>query len=171
MSGYTLTITTHGAHAGAQTTIDVDTATGRPQITQLRVRPADSTGLSPDQLPLVDLPALILALTPPVPVPVTVAPVAEPAVVVTPTRPRRAAAAAKATRATGTRRNTRRAAAPAETGRAYRRMPDQDQVAAVYRESNSATAVARHFEVPRHTANGWLRRLRTLGVIGDNATS
>jgi hypothetical protein len=60
------------------------------------------------------------------------------------------------------------AAKPAETpaaGRAYRRMPDQDEVIATWRESHSTGAVAEHFGVPRHTATGWLRRLRRLGVI------
>ena len=32
--------------------------------------------------------------------------------------------------------------------------------------ANSASALAAHFDVPRHTAQGWLRRLRTMGVIG-----
>jgi hypothetical protein len=49
------------------------------------------------------------------------------------------------------------------TGRAYRRMPDD--FAAVYRQAGSASAVAEHYQVPRHTANGWIRRLREQGII------
>jgi hypothetical protein len=49
------------------------------------------------------------------------------------------------------------------TGRAYRRMPDD--FAAVYQQAGSATAVAGHYQVPRHTANGWIRRLREQGII------
>ena len=44
-------------------------------------------------------------------------------------------------------------------------MPEPDEVVAAYRQSGGATALARHFGVPRHTANGWLRRLRGLGLI------
>ena len=49
------------------------------------------------------------------------------------------------------------------TGRAYRRMPDD--FAAVYQQAGSAGAVAEHYQVPRHTANGWIRRLRQQGII------
>jgi hypothetical protein len=48
-------------------------------------------------------------------------------------------------------------------GRAYRRMPED--FAAVYQQAGSAAAVAEHYQVPRHTANGWIRRLRELGTI------
>jgi hypothetical protein len=189
MSGYTVTITAHGAQAGSQTTIEVDTASGSPRITELTVRPADGTGLSPDQLPLVDLPALILALTPPATPAIAAAPATEsPAIAAAPaartrgsrSRPAKAAAGAQPTRGSRRRgsaeerttpaRGRRRAAATAEpaearSGRAYRRMPDQDQVVAAYQQAGSVTAVAEHFGVPRHTATGWLRRLRSLGVL------
>lgn len=53
--------------------------------------------------------------------------------------------------------------APAEgQARVYRRMPDD--FSAVAQELNSATAIAEHYEVPRHTAQNWLRRLRAAGV-------
>ncbi|GIM98329.1 hypothetical protein [Paractinoplanes toevensis] len=50
------------------------------------------------------------------------------------------------------------AAAAAESGaeRVYRRMPDD--FAAVYRQAGTAAAVADHYGVPRHTAQGWVRR-------------
>jgi len=41
-------------------------------------------------------------------------------------------------------------------GRAYRRMPDD--FAAVYRQASSPAAIADHYSVPRHTAQGWIRR-------------
>jgi hypothetical protein len=47
--------------------------------------------------------------------------------------------------------------------RAYRRMPDD--VVEVYRQAGGATALARHYGVPRHTAQGWLRRLRQQGAL------
>jgi hypothetical protein len=95
---------------------------------------------------------------------------AEPA---TSTRTRRAATAAnrlaaapnksarmakKAVRATPV-KNASRAAGGGE--RAYRRMPAD--FAAVYRQVATAAAVADHYDVPRHTAHGWIRRLREQG--------
>jgi len=41
-------------------------------------------------------------------------------------------------------------------GRAYRRMPED--FAAVYRQASSPAAIADHYSVPRHTAQGWIRR-------------
>src|SRR3954447_25944305 len=110
MSGYTVTITTHGAQAGSQTTIEVDTATGAPRITELTVRPADGSGLSPEQLPMVDLPALILALTPPATQAIAAAPVTETAAIT--------AAPAARTRGRG---RPAKATATATAGRGRRR--------------------------------------------------
>jgi hypothetical protein len=56
-----------------------------------------------------------------------------------------------------------KATAPAAGTRARRRMPDPEQVMDVYNQTGSITAVAGHFEVPRHTVAGWARRLRTMG--------
>jgi hypothetical protein len=80
----------------------------------------------------------------------------------------KAAAAKKATAAKTTKAASRRqpaaAAAPAVTApRAYRRMPDPEQVMDVYRQTGSITGVAEHFGVPRHTVAGWARRLRGQG--------
>jgi hypothetical protein len=79
--------------------------------------------------------------------------------------------ARKAASATGTgRAATRTGAAAARTtraaqgaGRAYRRTPDD--IVAVFNQAPSATALARHYGVPRHTVQGWLRRLRGEGVL------
>jgi len=54
---------------------------------------------------------------------------------------------------------------PARTGRAYRRMPDAEELVAAYRQAGGTTAVAKHYGVPRHTATGWVRRLRRLGLL------
>ncbi|MFJ4649657.1 hypothetical protein ACIP5Y_00110 [Nocardia sp. NPDC088792] len=50
----------------------------------------------------------------------------------------------------------------AEAGRAYRRMPDIGELRATYERMGTVTAVARHYGVPRHTAQGWIGRLRKL---------
>ncbi|MBO0868349.1 MAG: hypothetical protein J2P15_07255, partial [Micromonosporaceae bacterium] len=68
------------------------------------------------------------------------------------TRGRRAAKAAKAT-ATKSDRQTR----------AYRRMPDD--IVTVFRQAGGVTRTAEHYGVPRHTAQGWIRRLRMQGDL------
>jgi hypothetical protein len=63
-------------------------------------------------------------------------------------------------------RRTPAAAAPEAAGtraRAYRRMPDPEQVMDAYRQTGTIGGLAEHFNVPRHTIAGWARRLRTLG--------
>jgi Helix-turn-helix domain len=49
------------------------------------------------------------------------------------------------------------------TGRAYRRTPTD--IVEVFTQAPSATALARHYGVPRHTVQGWLRRLRAEGIL------
>jgi transposase len=44
-------------------------------------------------------------------------------------------------------------------------MPESSEVLDAYRQVGGTTALARHFGVPRHTATGWLRRLRGQGLL------
>lgn len=171
MSGYTVTITPSGDQSGPETTIQVDTTSGAARVTELTVK-AGGNGLSPQELPAIDLALLVTALTPGSTPAITAAPSAAPAPAASTARtrqprgrrPRKAAEApAKATR--GRRRGTASAAEAPKGGRAYRRMPAQDDVVAAWNQSHSASALAAHFDVPRHTAQGWLRRLRSIGVI------
>jgi hypothetical protein len=64
-------------------------------------------------------------------------------------------------------RRGRRADAPtaeaAAPERPYRRMPPVEEVLAAYRQVGSVSGLADHFSVPRHTAQGWARRLRREG--------
>jgi hypothetical protein len=211
MTGYTITITPDDERAGALTTIRVDTANGDPRITELTVRSADGSGLSPHhQLPAIDLVQLVGALSPSRQGILEAAPRAgseQPAETVTvagapaattggrgagrrpPARKvaaRKAAnaparrAAGKASRAattadgakrgsTGRRRSAAATSTPGATpsggGRAYRRMPEATEVVAAYRQAGTTSALAEHFSVPRHTAVGWVRRLRREGLI------
>lgn len=48
--------------------------------------------------------------------------------------------------------------------RAYRRMPDVATLRAVYEQTRTITGLAAHFGVPRHTAQGWITRLRRRGI-------
>jgi hypothetical protein len=73
--------------------------------------------------------------------------------------------AARAKRVTADRRATKRTRSGSSDMRAYRRMPED--LAAQYRELNSITALAQHYGVPRHTAQGWMNRLRKQGLAGE----
>lgn len=70
-------------------------------------------------------------------------------------RPVRATAAGARTRSAKS--DAGKATAPARAGRAYRRMPDD--LAEVRQQVGAASAIANHYGVPRHTVQGWLRRL------------
>ena len=48
--------------------------------------------------------------------------------------------------------------------RAYRRMPDVASLKAAYARTHTITGLAAHFGVPRHTAQGWVTRLRRKGI-------
>ncbi|MDH6465736.1 hypothetical protein M2302_005938 [Micromonospora sp. A200] len=66
-------------------------------------------------------------------------------------------AKATTTAATATKRTAKGGSSGGE-GRVYRRSPAD--LEAVYQQAGSVTAVADHYNVPRHTAQGWIRTLR-----------
>jgi hypothetical protein len=82
------------------------------------------------------------------------------------TTAKRAAATRSATARTGagaSRRSVAKATEAATQGRAYRRMPAD--FVEVFQQAGGVTAVADHYSVPRHTAQGWVRRLRQEGSL------
>ena len=50
-------------------------------------------------------------------------------------------------------------AAPAASGRVYRRTPDD--LATVFEQVGTVAGIAAHYQVPRYTAQGWVNRLRS----------
>ncbi len=184
MAGFTITIEPDNDD-GAQTCIQVDTATGSARITELTVRAAGGGALSAEHLAGVNLDALIAALAPSGPEEITAstqstAPAGQPDIDGEPSPPPAPAGSSPLrTRVkTGRKANAKQApsrtrqakadmaAAQASSGRrAYRRMPDPSEVLDAYRQVGGTTALARHYGVPRHTATGWLRRLRSMGQL------
>ena len=165
MTSYTITITPEDAES-ATTTLRLDVARGVATLTDTHLHAG--AGLSAGRLPTIDYALLLRAVGQETgtSAKATVAGKAagrgpQPA-----KRARRAAAAAaqEPAKATGARVATKKAARTGGgEGRAYRRMP-QD-LAAVYNRVGGATAIAEHYGVPRHTVQGWLRRLRAEGII------
>lgn len=71
---------------------------------------------------------------------------------------RKTAAGANATAARKTAKQTAKGKASTTTGRVYRRSPSD--LESVYQQAGSVAAVADHYNVPRHTAQGWITTLR-----------
>ena len=165
MTSYTITITPEDTE-GATTTLRLDVTRSVATLTDMHLHAG--AGLSPGQLPTIDYALLLRAVGQETgtSAKATAAGKAAGRGLQPAKRVRRAAAAAaqepaKATRArVATKKATRTGGGE---GRAYRRMP-QD-LAAVYKRVGGAAAVAEHYGVPRHTVQGWLRRLRAEGII------
>lgn len=78
-------------------------------------------------------------------------------------QPRNGGKPAKA-RKKATTRSTDAAAGGKE--RVYRRMPED--FADVYRQASTAAAIVDHYDVPRHTAQGWIRRFKATAAPAQN---
>ncbi len=182
MTTYTITITADDDSA-ATTRLRLDTSGDQVILTDLHLH--DGNGLSTGQLPAIDYGLLLAAITTSTPTPLsgrtphargrdtTPAPTAVTAS--TPARRRArtaapaAAAAATPQPAVGGRRragagNKAAAAANKSVPRA-RKTTTKAKTAKADRQAGSASAAAEHYQVPRHTANGWIRRLREQGII------
>ncbi len=178
MATYNITITPQDNPA-VQTTVSVEVeGSGRAvRVTEMTVRAAQGSELPGTRLPVVDVELLLRAILPP----------GESAPAESGGRGRRARTTTTTTaprsprggRATAERREAKRGSgrqaaakagakatkASAKSGsnmRAYRRMPDD--LAATYEQMGSITALAAHYGVPRHTAQGWMNRLRKQGL-------
>ncbi|SCG39338.1 hypothetical protein [Micromonospora humi] len=148
----------------AQTVVRLDTGDGHPVVRELTVRAPQSAGLT-GELPYVDFDALLRAFVPPqdrergrsagsggrpeqgvgpVPAATAVTPAAAP-----PAPPRPARRPAEPERLSRL-----------KSGRAYRRAPDAADLEAIYEQVGTISRVAEHFDVPVHTAQGWISRLR-----------
>jgi hypothetical protein len=170
MNSYTITITPDDA-SRASTTLRVDLSGNAARITELLVRAGTATGLAAHQLPAVDLDLLLRAISPsssPAAVRSSAgsvtqaeAPSSTVADSAPPTRARRQRGGAKQAKAAGAK--TARAAKKTGGERAYRRAPAD--LVEVFDQLGGVTAVARHYGVPRHTAQSWVRRLRNEGQL------
>jgi hypothetical protein len=155
MANYTISITPEDDN-GAHTTVRVDVEDGVPRITEVVMRPPSSGSPLDEQWPTVDFGLLLRALQPAVSVGREDPPAAE----------KRGAPARE--EASGSGRKTRRRARTASgsqqsstrtpRARAYRKTPAD--LAEVFGRLRSVTALGQHYGVPRHTAQGWVNRMR-----------
>ncbi|HEU4424414.1 MAG TPA: hypothetical protein VFR67_17950 [Pilimelia sp.] len=180
MSEYIITIVpvTEDDVAGpiSQTIVRVETQDGKPFIKELTMRGLEGSGLDATRLPHVDFEMLMRAFLPGTAQPVT-APAPRP-VDVPEQRPvpRRSTprSTADATPGTGAAAPSRRRAgvkaSHIQKGRAYRRAPEPEELAAAYEETGSIAGLAAHFGVPVHTAQGWISRLRRKNVFSTESS-
>jgi hypothetical protein len=178
VTAYTVTITAEDSGATAQ--LRLDTTGEQAILTDIHLHHGNA--LPAGQLPAIDYTLLLQAIdiSRPARAPATKTPAGTAAAATTQyqpasgstnpqaARPRTRGAAARTGDAAGNTattagKNTKKTAintghTGSDTTRRYRHAPDD--LAAVYQKLGSAAAVADHYQVPRHTANGWIRRLR-----------
>jgi hypothetical protein len=163
MTSYTVTITPEDGD-GATTTLRLDVIRGVATLTDMHLHAG--AGLSAGPLPAIDYALLLRAVGQETGAPAKVAAAAKAARQPAKRARRAAPAAAQPPKATRAKVAVKKAArAGGGERRAYRRMPED--LAGVYKRTGGATAVAEHYGVPRHTVQGWLRRLRAEGVIAS----
>jgi hypothetical protein len=156
---YIVTITPvarDGADADARPNmiVRVEVSGGQAHIVELNARAPAGADLASGDLPAIDLKRLAQAFGTPAGEGVTARRSATP--------PARRATARPSTPAPSRARASKEA--EVRTARAYRRMPEPDALKQVYAEIGSIAGVAKHYGVPTHTAQGWIGRLRRLGV-------
>jgi hypothetical protein len=134
----------------------VDTDSRTPRIVEMTIRAGSADGMSAITMPSIDLAGVVRALSAgvlaaePVAAPTadSASDPAPPAVVVEDSHSADA---------------PREPAARSRRGdRPYRQMPPADDLRAVFERVGTVTAMAAHYGVPRHTAQGWMSRLRKM---------
>lgn len=149
----------------AQTVVRLETGNGHPVVRELTVRAPQSAGLT-GELPYVDFDALLRAFIPPQdrdrsrPVGDIPPAASRPAVTVGPVPATTAAAPRPQTPRPAHRAAEAERLSRLKAGRAYRRAPDPADLEAVYEQVGTISRVAEHFDVPVHTAQGWISRMR-----------
>jgi hypothetical protein len=151
------------AGPATQTIVRIDTQAGRPAVKEFTVRAPEGSGLVTSELSYLDIESLLRAFEP------CAAADAAPRVD-TAAEPEAGSAGSrrsvqpKAAAPTSARRAAAAGRAAADGGvppsRAYRRAPDPAELEAAYAEAGSISGLAAHFDVPVHTAQGWITRAR-----------
>ena len=189
MSKYTVVIARdepHGATAEhPRLTLHVDVGKPRPRVTSVSVALSGPEGLTSANLPDIDLTAVVEALVSTLgardaqsqlslfektstSAPTVVQSAASPTDTAAPAsgpdreRPKSAPSSAKS-----------HESADSAAGRHYRRMPDPDELRGNLERIGTVTGLAKHYDVPRYTAQGWVGRLKKLdsSVSGLQAMS
>jgi hypothetical protein len=172
-----------------EATLRVETDPSAPRVIEMTVRATAAEGRSASLLAAIDLQGVVMALSAGVrsvpvgsrepdtaPAPRSSSESTSAEVRRTRSTVRKATPAKTASKTTGRKAADARAAgeisnAPSrrKSERPYRHMPDPAELAAAYEEVGTVTGLAQRYGVPRHTAQGWVARLRKLNQ--DQVTS
>jgi hypothetical protein len=150
MTRYTVVIRPEHAGDGAQgeATVVVETGSSTPRIVEMTIRASSTDGRSAVTMPSIDLAGVVHALSAGIrPADSAAAPTVAPATVVD---------------APGAADVPQEPAGTARENRPYRQMPPAEDLKAVHERVGTVTALAAHYGVPRHTAQGWMTRLRKM---------
>lgn len=188
MGSYTVVITAGPSHPGEKDsvrprlTLQIDGSPSDPRVTAIAITTSDPAGLTSQNVSYVDMNAIVTALVakfPPqvaqgTPSPSTAADNTRRSAHRPPTQSLRPAPVTALSQQKPTMQlEITPELVPEETGpsgRAYRKMPDADELRSSYQRLGTVTAVAKHYGVPRHTAQGWIGRLRKLDHPADQGT-
>jgi len=144
---YVLTLARSESDEHARIVMRVLVGPGGVKVTEFEVRPGTSGELGSGDVPAVDFTLLAKAFSP---MPSTTA--AE--------TPAHEPESGELFAVADVSSSSPNAASSERNGRAYRKMPAPAQVLKVLREEGTVVAMAKRFGVPRHTAQGWLARIR-----------
>jgi hypothetical protein len=157
MARYTVVIRPEDAGDGSrgEATVVVETASRTPRIVEMTIRASSVNGVSAVTMPSIDLEGVVRALSAGVRA-------AEPASAST-AHPTPSSAPTMVVEASDAADASRGPEAPARrSDRPYRQMPPAEDLQAVYDRVGTVTGMAAHYGVPRHTAQGWMARLRKM---------
>jgi hypothetical protein len=152
-------------------TVHIDVEDEQVLVRELTIRAPQGAGLATAELPYVDFELLLKAFARPTAAkrsaksPHTPAHAAEKASEEQKEKPAAAGIGEDRKATAAGKRTARSAGAPRPRpgpgpGRAYRRAPAPEVLVAAYEQTGSIAGVAAKFDVPVHTAQGWISRLR-----------
>ncbi|QIS22162.1 hypothetical protein [Nocardia terpenica] len=178
MSKYTVVIVRGEQHGGVdrcpRLTMYIDTSAPNPRVTGVSVSSGGADGLTAGNLPDIDLPTIVEALISRVSASNMHSQLKLFEGSVDNSDETKKAARSSSERAEPDAGSVAgvRAATPSllespgsegpSAGRAYRKMPDPDELRENLRKIGTVTGLAKYYQVPRHTAQGWVGRLKKL---------
>ncbi|WP_344416880.1 hypothetical protein [Amycolatopsis minnesotensis] len=140
-------------------TVLIETAGDKPYVKELTIRTGAEGVSAAQSLARIDPAQLALAFRPEA---------RQPAPAPQKAQAKTAKGAADRRPAKSRKQNTSKA--KPRPARTYRRAPEFDELAKVYDEVGTITGVASHYDVPVHTAQGWVTRMRNKAGSGADGS-
>lgn len=180
MSNYTVIITAHEGRetdeTNPQLVLHIDAASGQAKVLAVSVTDPTGQGVTTSNYPRVDLVAVVDAMTEAITstsngtqLPSKVTPIGCDPNPETPKSPDNVAlVSSKKVLDSKSNAASLSDSEVRDTSRAYRKMPDPDELRRNLEAIGTVTDLAKHYKVPRHTAQGWVGRLRKMSDHGTH---